>query len=110
MPTKLLGRAPLEYFGWQKVFEMPVYKENFQPQETTTVKYSTPGTIRTMAERVKTWSPIAVLHEEQKEEFVQGAVDIIKKGDGLVWIDEKEGIFEIPFAVPTILMKRKNSL
>lgn len=82
MPTKLLGRASLEYFGWQKVFEMPVYKKNFQPQETTTVKYSTPGTIKTMTERVKTWSPIAVLHEEQKEEFVQGAVDIIKKGDG----------------------------
>jgi len=106
MPSKV-GRTPLEYFGWQKVFDLPIYKESFQPQETTTVKYSTPSTMETFTERIKTWSPIAVLTEEQKEEFVQRAEEIIKKADGLVWIDEKEGVFEIPFAVPIILMKRK---
>ena len=106
MPAKD-GKETYDYHHWQKFFDLPSYKENFLPREDSMVRYTSTGTIELVTERMKTWSPVAVLSEGKKMEFTSEIERIVKKGEDVVWVDEKEGTFEIPFAVPIILVRRK---
>ena len=101
------NKTPYEYLKWKTVFDMPIYKEHFEPPENSTVHYSTVATLELMSERVRTWSPIAVLSEEKKVEFIEQMKKFILSSEDLVWVDKKEGTFENPFAVQVVIIKRK---
>ena len=105
----ITGKTPLKFKDWpfRKTFEFPSYKEHFQPPEETMVKYTTPGTLDIVVTRFKTWSAIAAQPEDKMEEAALGLKAIVEKGDGLVWIDQAQGTFEVPMACPTIIIRRK---
>ena len=101
------GKPVYEYKKWQTVFDMSIYKEHFQPPEKSAVLHTTIGTLDLVAQRVSTWSSIVVLSEEKRAEFLDKTKQIIMGAEDLVWIDEKEGTFEVPFTVPIIVIRRK---
>ena len=100
------GKSLYQYTKWETVFDMPVYKEHFRSPEKSTVRYSATGTLDLMAQRARTWSPIAVLSDEKRAEFVDEMRQIILTAEDLVWVDEKEGMFQIPYAVPVVVIRR----
>ena len=50
-------------------------------------------------------SGIAIVPHE-KEKAKQQVREIIEKGDGLVWVDEKERILEVPFVIILVTFRR----
>ncbi|EJD02317.1 S-adenosyl-L-methionine-dependent methyltransferase [Fomitiporia mediterranea MF3/22] len=94
---------------WREIFDLPVYKQNFGSPEETTIRYSEPRTLDSIVALFMTWSGIAVLPEAEKEEVKDQIRAMIKRGDGLVWIDKEQGIFEMPFVSQSVIFKRASS-
>lgn len=69
--------------------------------------YTLPATADIVADRVCSKSYIAIESEETQAQVRGWVRDILKKGDGRVWIDEKEGVFEYPYKTYVVALKRK---
>ena len=92
---------------WAEVFDLPAYNSTFEKPEYSEVTYHVPATIESVLRDRLTWSPFSILKGEEKEKVVNTIKDIVQKGDGKVWIDEPQGIFEAPYKIPVLIMKRK---
>lgn len=92
---------------WRAVFDAPSYPELFQPNDEKEFAYILPATADIVADRVCSKSYIAIESEETQAQVRGWVKDILKKGNGLVWIDEKEGVFEYPYKTYVVALKRK---
>ncbi|KAL5489894.1 hypothetical protein ACEPAI_4726 [Sanghuangporus weigelae] len=96
-----------EWDRWRQIFELAVYKQNFAPAEETTVNFTEDRTLESIIDLFLSWAGVAVLPDQEKEIVKAKIRDIVKRGDGLVWKDENQGIFETPFVVEPIVIFRK---
>jgi len=92
---------------WRTLFERPSYQSHFQPAEETIWPHSLPGSLETSTNLAMTFSYIAILPEEEKLKLKENMAAIIKRGDGMVWIDEKEGLFECPIETLLVTLSRR---
>ncbi|KAI5123342.1 hypothetical protein M0805_001767 [Coniferiporia weirii] len=92
---------------WRSMFDLPLYKEKFFEPEDKIITYSEPATVERIIQRMFTASVIAVLPDDEKQKLAEKAKTIIARGDGLVWLNKEEGIFEAPFASPVVILRRK---
>jgi len=92
---------------WKATFDTENYKNNFQEPEYNLWHRSLPATADGARDRVFSKSYIAVLPEKEKAELEASISEILRKGDGMKWIDEKEGVFKYPYETQLIVMKRK---
>jgi len=92
---------------WRKVFDTPSYQKYFQTAEESVWSYHLPGSLDIVTNRVFSKSYIAVQSDEEKEKVKAHVNAIIDKGEGKVWIDEKEGVFQYPYKTFVEVLKRK---
>ena len=59
-----------------------------------------------MTDRALSKSYITILSEEEKTSVKVDIKGIVERGDGMVWKDEKEGVFEYPYKTYVVLSKR----
>lgn len=91
-----------DYSGWRKAFDLPVYLEHFSAPEYATIWITESCSLEDVLERFKTWSGSESFPQEKEEDLKQQIKAIIERGDELVWVDEKEGVFEVSFATPIV--------
>ncbi|KAI5123349.1 hypothetical protein M0805_001770 [Coniferiporia weirii] len=94
---------------WRRMFDLPSYKASFSEPEETTVFSAEHRTLEEVVLHAYTRSGVALLSDDEKEKVGEKIKAIVLRGDGLVWVDEKEGIFEVPYATPVVIMQRKLS-
>lgn len=91
---------------WQQIFRMPVYRANFDIPETTTIKYRETETFESFMSLLLTWSGIAILPDDEKDDLRKQIKTVLERGEELVWVDEKQGIFEVPRESPIVIFRR----
>ncbi|KAI5117442.1 hypothetical protein M0805_007012 [Coniferiporia weirii] len=97
-----------EHFkDWRRMFDLSLYKESFSEPEDTMISSTEPSTLEKTTLLVFTRSGVAILPDDEKLKIREEIKSIVERGDGLVWLDEKEGIFEVPFSNPVVVMQRK---
>ncbi|KAL5511231.1 hypothetical protein ACEPAH_4446 [Sanghuangporus vaninii] len=84
-------------FQWTRIFSLPQYTKNFSSAEKNIVPYVEHRTLDNTIAFYMTLSGVAMLPGDEKEKLKDGIRTVIDRGDGLVWVDEKEGILEVPF-------------
>jgi len=106
---KATGKTINEFKNWhfQKLFDLPSYKANFRDPEEMNVKYSTESTLEIVTTRYMTWSAIAMQSDDEKKNTAEELKAIVEKGEDLVWLNEAEGIFELPMSTPVVVIRRK---
>ena len=104
------GAPGHDFYAWEELFELPIYKGNFRPPESFNVKYTVTSTLEAEIEQSLTWSALATQDEEGKQVAREKIKAIIKKGEGLVWVSKEEGTFESPYSVPVVIMKHKDEV
>ncbi|KZT42045.1 S-adenosyl-L-methionine-dependent methyltransferase [Sistotremastrum suecicum HHB10207 ss-3] len=92
---------------WRATFSTPSYVKYFEPQEEREWTYTLPTTHEGVINRVHSKSYITQLSESDRAKVDQSLDEILKKGDGRVWIDEKEGVFEYPYKNHVVIMRKK---
>ncbi|KAF3904380.1 hypothetical protein ABW21_db0200436 [Orbilia brochopaga] len=92
---------------WKAAFDMDEFEENFaSTYEYGKVKWTLPTTADEVVERVTSKSYITALEEADREAVVNGVREILAEEDK-VWIDEKEGLFEYPYATDVYVIWRQ---
>lgn len=100
--------APQFHRGWwRKFFDVPAYKELFQPPEEKVFEYVLPATNEIVTNRAFSKSYMTVLSPEDKAKAESGIKAILEKGEGRKWIDESQGIFEYPYKTWVVIVRRK---
>lgn len=51
-------------------------------------------------------SGVAIQPEEEKWHIAERIKEVIKRGEGLMWLDEQEGIIESPCVTWVVVMQR----
>ncbi|KAI5480634.1 methyltransferase type 11 [Pseudohyphozyma bogoriensis] len=92
---------------WKSIFDTEIYKTSFVAPEVTDFNQIILGTEDIAVDRILSKSYITALTDKQKEDLSVEAREVIKKGTGKVWIDEKEGTFEYPYETNLWVMTRK---
>ena len=91
---------------WRQLFETEAYKSFFLPPEEKEWAYTLTTNLDRVVDRVCSKSYIAVLSEKEKQEVVDNVHGIVKQGEEKKWIDEKQGLFEYPYKVLVVTMRR----
>ncbi|OCB86743.1 S-adenosyl-L-methionine-dependent methyltransferase [Sanghuangporus baumii] len=91
---------------WIRIFSLPRYKENFSAPENDTIRFIEQRTIENALAFYMSWSGIAMLPDDKKGKVKEQVKTIIKQGDELVWVNEKEGILEMPFVTYLVTFRR----
>lgn len=91
---------------WRQTFDTPSYKKLFQPPEESQWEYTLPGTLDIVTDRALSKSYIAILSEDEKTTIKADIKSIVERGDGMVWKDEREGVFEYPYKTYVVLSKK----
>ncbi|KAJ8483272.1 hypothetical protein ONZ51_g4819 [Trametes cubensis] len=92
---------------WRATFSTPSYLANFEPQEENVWDYVLHGTRDIVVNRACSKSYIAVLNPEEKQKVIEDIDAILQRKEGLVWIDEAQGIFEYPYQTFLVIAKKK---
>ncbi|KAL4253192.1 S-adenosyl-L-methionine-dependent methyltransferase superfamily protein [Abortiporus biennis] len=92
---------------WRAAFDTPNYIEHFQPPEEHVWAYTLPGTQQLVVDRACSKSYITLLPDDEKQQVVKDVKDIVDRGDGLVWKDKDQGVFEYPYKTTAIVIKKK---
>lgn len=106
---KVTGKTISDFGHWRfrQMFELPIYKANFHDPQEDHIKYVTHDSLEPFTIRFKTWSAIAAQSDDVQEEIALKLKTIIERGEDIKWVDEAEGIFEVPMATPIIIIRRK---
>ncbi|GAA6059016.1 hypothetical protein JCM10212_001241 [Sporobolomyces blumeae] len=102
------GDTPQARHGYFKsTFKTDYYLSAYGPLDVLTYRRKIPTTTEGVVDRVLSKSYITALPQEKQEELAKGFRDVVKRGDGKVWIDEKEGTFEYPYKTELYLFRKK---
>jgi hypothetical protein len=50
---------------------------------------------------------MTTLEEEEQEDLIADVMEVMKRGEGRVWIDESNDKFEYPYVTDLYMMERK---
>jgi hypothetical protein len=78
---------------WRGVFDVPIYSERFDPHKEFHVTRSIPTTEQGVVDRVLSKSFVTNLGTQEQAQIEAKVREVVKKGDGRVWIDKEKGIF-----------------
>ncbi|TDL24773.1 S-adenosyl-L-methionine-dependent methyltransferase [Rickenella mellea] len=92
---------------WRQTFDTPAYRKFFEPPEEKVWSYHLLGSHEIIKNRALSASYIAILPDDEKAKLAEEISAIIDEGEGRVWIDEKEGIFEYPYKTFVEILKLK---
>ncbi|KAF8843641.1 S-adenosyl-L-methionine-dependent methyltransferase [Paxillus ammoniavirescens] len=92
---------------WRQAFATESYLENFKAPEEKEWAYHLNASERIATERALSKSYIAVLPPDEKKKVSEDIKAIIAKGDGRVWINESEGLFEYPYKTLVVVSRKK---
>lgn len=92
------------------MYDTPAYTRSFGPAADTHFKFDVPVTQELVTERCLSYSSILNLPEDRKEGVKKELKKIIEEGEGKVWINQKEGIFEYPYTTEVVIFHRKGTL
>lgn len=92
---------------WRKFFDVPAYKELFQPPKEEVFEYKLPGTVDIVVNRAFSKSYMTMLPADEKTKVEKEIRQIIERGDGKTWQDENQGIFDYPYRCWVVIAKRK---
>ncbi|GAA5820430.1 hypothetical protein JCM11251_005623 [Rhodosporidiobolus azoricus] len=92
------GTPQYRHNYWQHIWDLPSFTSLFSlPEEHQKYYRSLPTTDDLVVDRVFSKSYITALSEEQRSELEKEMREVVKKGEGKEWIDEKEGVFAYPY-------------
>ena len=94
-----------DYENWRGIFDLQRYAVHFKPSEEKVFEYCLPATAELVTSRVLTWSPIAVLDEDEKKRVKEKVAKILEGGE-LVWSDRENGVFDFPYETLVVILKR----
>lgn len=92
---------------WRKFFDVPAYKELFQPPAEEVFEYNLIGTTDIVVNRAFSKSFITMLPVDEKAKVENKIKEIVERGDGRKWVDESQGVFEYPYKCWVVIAKRK---
>lgn len=101
---------------WGRTFEIPLYQEHFDPPRHTDIPFHEPVTADIAVFRFLTWSGIAVMPPDEKQDAVNSVRTIIRDAgegesekDGFVWISRADGTFQFPYIAQIEICQRKDA-
>lgn len=92
---------------WRQAFDTSSYQESFHPPQEKVWTYNLPATVDITVERACSKSYIAVLSDDQKSKVVDDVKAILEEGEGKVWTDENQGVFEYPYKCCVVVSHKK---
>ncbi|KAH6918533.1 S-adenosyl-L-methionine-dependent methyltransferase [Coprinopsis sp. MPI-PUGE-AT-0042] len=92
---------------WRQCFETASYKEAFQTPDEQVKPYYIEGTEQGAVDRASSKSYIAILPPDEKGRVQQTIREIVRRGDGLEWIDKEKGVFKYPYQTWLVVSQKK---
>jgi len=92
---------------WRTLFETQGYKSTFASPEETLFPYTLPTTLDAVVDRAMSVSCMAILSADDKVKASEELRVIVERGEGKVWINEQEGLFEFPHFTTVFILRRK---
>ncbi|KAJ7641914.1 S-adenosyl-L-methionine-dependent methyltransferase [Roridomyces roridus] len=93
---------------WRDLFSLPAYTESFsETPEEQVFRWGIPVKVEDVLNKVLTASRVSALPEQEKEVVVRDVRGVLAKGEGMVWVDEQDGKFELPQMCRVVISKRK---
>lgn len=101
-------RPGILFDRWRDVFDRPLYHMFFEPPHEVTTTSSAHTTVERFIAFLMTVVYIAILPDEEKQLLKEKVLAIMEKGDGVLWIDKSQSLFEIPQRNVAISMRKKS--
>lgn len=102
------GGTPQFRLGlWRQAFCTETYNNNFKPPEEKEWVYHLDTLEEICVNRALSKSYISILPPDEKERVSEDIKAIVARGDGRVWIDESQGVFEYPYKTLVVLSRKK---
>ncbi|KAJ7641960.1 S-adenosyl-L-methionine-dependent methyltransferase [Roridomyces roridus] len=93
---------------WRDLFSLPAYTESFsETLEEQVFRWGIPVKAEDVFNKVLTASRVSALPEQEKEVVLRDVRAVLDKGEGMVWVDEQQGKFELPQMCRVVISKRK---
>ncbi|GAA5900069.1 class I SAM-dependent methyltransferase [Sporobolomyces salmoneus] len=100
--------TPQARLGWWKsIFETEFYSQTYEPAQVETYHRNLPSSEQGVVDRILSKSYITALSQEEQERVAKDMREIVKKGEGKEWIDEKEGTFHYPYTTELYIIRKK---
>lgn len=104
-PDQMVFRSSLN----KNFFLTPTYAQLFEAPTHTELPFVLPGTIDIVVQRSLSKSPLASQSDEERKKAEETLMEIVRKGEGMVWIDEEKGVFEYPYKTLSVIVKQKGA-
>lgn len=82
---------------WKSIYKLATYEKLFHPPTVEKYHRILETNSEKVVNRVLSKSYISILEGEERTEVVEKVREVVKRGNGKVWIDEKKDIFEYPY-------------
>ncbi|KAF9500826.1 S-adenosyl-L-methionine-dependent methyltransferase [Pleurotus eryngii] len=92
---------------WRQVFDTPSYQKHFKPHEEKKWQYKLTSDLNGVVNRAFSKSYISVLPDEEKAAVKSSILDIVHRGDDLVWVDKEAGVFEYPYRTLVVVASKR---
>jgi hypothetical protein len=96
------------FFSWRKIYEASSFKQNFRLIKEQELQYDLVGTVESLKNHAKCWTPIAILSDTERKEVMRDLELIIESADDgeREWIDKSRGVLRVPYdAVIPVIQK-----
>ena len=98
---------PGAFERWKGIFKIQSYTTNFYAPEQVVYPNNLNSNLAHVAQRLLSWSSVAILPDAEKEKVKSAVKAIVDKGEGMRWTDEASRLFEIPNNTEVTLFRRK---
>ncbi|KZT52479.1 S-adenosyl-L-methionine-dependent methyltransferase [Calocera cornea HHB12733] len=102
-----LGTPQFRLGLWRTTFEAEAYARWFAKEREDEVEHIVPTTREGVVNRVFSKSYMTALQGREREEITRRIEEVVDRGEGRKWIDEKQGVFEWPYKTCIITCKLK---
>ncbi|KAJ6496702.1 S-adenosyl-L-methionine-dependent methyltransferase, partial [Mycena vitilis] len=92
---------------WRQAFDTAAYQKAFEPPEEQNWSAPLPATLDVVVDRACSKSYMAILAGDDKLKVREDLTAIVKRGEGKVWKNEGEGLFEYPYKTDLVIARRK---
>ncbi|KAJ7046828.1 S-adenosyl-L-methionine-dependent methyltransferase [Mycena alexandri] len=92
---------------WRQAFDTESYQKAFEPPQEQTFIAPLQATADIVVDRACSKSYMAILPEDEIAKVRQDLAAIVNRGEGKIWINESEGIFEYPYKTDVVIGRRK---
>jgi len=92
---------------WRQAFSTESYNNNFKPPEEKEWAYHLDTSQEIAINRALSKSYISILPSDEQQRVTEDLKVILAKGDGKVWVDESQGVFQYPYKTYVVLSRKK---